>query len=191
MFSRMIVAAMLTWFASLSHAETRYGLGVSTGNFSVEDPDGGAETVSETVLFGVMTLPVNRNYPLWRYWFEVGYRSFELEPSQTEVGQKVDSIKLDAQFQRGFNVSTHFRPWVGVGVGVDLSDYADRHTVDQDGYLKDHFSDRSETGIHGLLNAGIASRQFDAGFVLGASLTYEVPFGDTVESSTLNVFFLY
>lgn len=188
---RMTMVAAIAAMSTCAFADTLYGLGASTGTYSVEDPEGTTDSDSTTALFGVITLPVDRNYPLWRYWFELNHRSFELEASQTNIAQKVTSTNFNAIVQRGFNISPQIRPWIGVGLGAGLNDYEDRYTIDQDGYLKDLYDNRSETDITGLLNIGIATRKLDAGISLGAAFTYEIPLTDGIEGTTFNVFIMF
>jgi hypothetical protein len=154
MIRNVAVALLCALATTTSYAETRFGIGVTQGNYSVEDPDGETDSTTETSVFGVMTMPFNRNLPEWRYWFELGHQSFDLDASQTNVGQSVTSTSFEAVIQRGLKISTGFRPWLGAGFGAGLNDYTDRYTIDQDGYLKEHFEDRSETNIYGILNAG-------------------------------------
>lgn len=184
---------LLTLFVTSfpAYSEVHFGIGASTGTYSVEDPKGATDSDNTTSVFGVLTMPVDRNYPLWRYWFELNHRSFEVDASQTKIGQKVKSTNINAMIQRGFNVSTQLRPWFGFGVGAGLNDYEDRYTIDQDGYLKDLYDDRSATDITGLLNVGLATRKLDAGFSLGTSLTYEIPLTDGIKGTTLNVFIMF
>lgn len=191
MKARMIVAATALTVAATATADVRFGLGASTGTYSVEDPKGPTDEDSATSIFGAITMPINRNYPLWRYWFELNHRSFELEPSESNIAQKVSSTNFNTIFQRGFNVSSQIRPWLGVGFGAGLNDYEDRYTIDADGYLKDLYENRSETDITGLLTMGLATRKLDAGISLGASFTYEIPLTDGIEGTTFNVFIMF
>lgn len=190
MLKRILFVALASASVQV-HSEVHFGIGASTGTYSVEDPKGSTDSDSTSSIFGVLTMPVDRNYPLWRYWFELNHRSFELEASQTDIGQKVSSTNINAIVQRGFDVSTQLRPWIGFGLGAGLNDYEDRYTIDQDGYLKDLYDNRSETDFTGLLNVGLATRKLDAGMALGASLTYEVPLTDGIEGTTLNVFIMF
>ena len=190
MLKRMFFALLAT-VPAIVHADTHFALGASTGTYSVEDPEGPTDEDSTTAIFGVLTMEVDRNYPLWRYWFELNHRSFELEASQTNVAQKVSSTNFNAIVQRGFNVSSQVRPWIGAGLGVGLNDYEDRYIIDQDGYLKDLYDNRSETDMTGLLNVGIATRKLDAGISLGAALTYEIPLTDGIEGTTFSVFIMF
>lgn len=186
-----ITVVSLALLSASAYAETHFGLGAATGTYSVEDPEGPTDEDSTTSVFGVLTMEVDRNYPLWRYWFELNHRSFELEASQTNVAQKVSSTNFNTILQRGFNVSSQVRPWIGAGLGVGLNDYEDRYTIDQDGYLKELYDNRSETDATGLLNVGIATRKLDAGISLGASFTYEIPLTDGIEGTTFNVFIMF
>lgn len=183
--------AALAAMSTCAFSDTLFGVGVATGSYSVDDPKGPTDKDSTTSVFGAMAMPINRNYPLWRYWFELNHRSFELEASPSNIGQKVSSTNINAMVQRGFNVSTQLRPWIGIGLGAGLNDYEDRYTIDQDGYLKDLYENRSATDITGLLNVGIATRKLEAGFSLGTSLTYEIPLTDGIEGTALNVFIMF
>lgn len=190
MFLRVIFAVLL--FASCAvQADTKYGAGLIKGSYSVEDPDGSTDSASETAVVGIMAMPMNRNFPAWRYWFQLGHNSFDLDAGVNEVGQDVTTTSLEAQIHRGFNVSSEFKPWLGVGLGVSLSDYEGRFTIDSDGFLADTYEDRSETNMFLVLNTGAASKKLDGGFHIGVSLSQKVPFDDGVEATELNLFFLF
>jgi len=191
MVVRSLLVALLLVVSPLSNAETRFGVGVTQGNYSVEDPDGSADSTTEASIFGVVTMPMSRNWPDYRYWFQVEHKSFELDASTSEVGQDVTSTSLSAIIQRSFSVSSDFRPWLGLGAGAGINDYDGRHTIDEDGFLKDRFDDRSNTSMYLILNAGISFRKLDNGVFIGTSINYERPIDDGIESTNLNVFLLY
>jgi len=191
MVVRSLLVALLLVVSPLSNAETRFGVGVTQGNYSVEDPDGSADSTTEASIFGVVTMPMSRNWPDYRYWFQVAHKSFELDASTSEVGQEVTSTSLSAIIQRSFSISSDFRPWLGLGAGAGINDYEGRHTIDEDGFLKDRFDDRSNTSMYLILNAGISFRKLDNGVFIGTSINYERPIDDGIESTNLNVFLLY
>ena len=186
-----IVLGFLLLAGSTSAADTKFGAGIVKGNYSVEDPDGSTDSASETAVVGVMTLPVNRNFPSWRYWFQLGHNSFSLDSGGSDVGQDVTSTSLEAHIHRGFNVSSEFKPWLGLGMGASLSDFENRHSVDEDGFLDETFEDRSETNMFLVLNGGAASTKLEGGFHIGAALSHKVPLDDGIEATELNLFFLF
>ncbi len=190
MLLRMMVLALALLSQSV-YAQSRFGLGVVTGSYSVDDPKGSTDSANETSLFGVMTIPVNRNFPDWRYWFGLNYNAFELEPSTQDVGQEVTSVSIETILQKGFNVSSEIKPYAGLGVGVGANDFTKRHTIDSDGYLAERYEDRSETSFYLIANLGVATRKLDSGFFIGTSLSYKTPLEDGIEATELNLFFLY
>lgn len=188
---RMLVALFLGVVSISAQAEMKFGAGFVAGDYTVQDPEGDTDSADETGVVGIITLPVNRNYPSWRYWFQLGHNSFEYEARTDQVGQEVTYTSLEGQIHLGFNVAREFKPWIGAGLGASLADYEGRHTIDEDGYLADSFEDRSETNTFLLLNAGLASTKLDAGFHVGLAATHKIPFDDGIEATELNLFFLF
>ena len=188
---RVVVVLVTLFLSSISLAETRFGAAAVMGNYTVEDPDGNAGDSSESSVVGIMTMPINRNFPGWRYWFQLGHNSFELDAATDEIGQDVTSTSVEGIIQKGFNVSSDFKPWLGAGVGAAMSDFNDRFTVDSDGFLAERFEDRSSNSAYLILNTGISSRELSKGFYVGVSLSYKKPLNDGIEATELNLFFLY
>lgn len=188
---KVVVVLVTLVLSTVSLAETRFGAAAVMGNYSVDDPDGNAGDSSESSVVGIMTMPINRNFPAWRYWFQLGHSSFELDASTDEIAQSVTSTSLEGIIQKGFNVSSEFKPWLGAGVGAAMSDFNDRFTIDSDGFLAERFEDRSSNSAYLILNTGVSSRKLSKGFYVGASLSYKKPLNDGIEATELNLFFLY
>jgi len=188
---KYLIAVTLMFFISVSVAETKYGAGISYGSYSVDDPDGTSARNSELALSGIMTMPINRNYAAWRYWFEIVHNEFTLEPSKTNVGQTVNSTTFEAIAQFGFNVSPYYRPWVGMGIGVGLNDYSDRITVTSDGFADRVLENRSGTSLFIIFNSGISLRKTKAGLIYGTAFNHKLALDNGIQASTLDLFFLY
>ena len=190
----LVCALLLTTITSVVHAssyqKTRFGASVNFGNLSVEDPNGESESKSELFISGIMTLPMDRNYPEWRYWFDATYKSFELAPSISNIGQQVSSFSISAVAQRGLNVSSEFRPWLGIGLNLSLDDYENRFLVARDGFISERFSNRSETNLGIVFNVGISLYPLKNGLYFGSSFSVFSPFENGINSTQLNIFFL-
>ena len=187
----VLLFSVLIILSQVVSAETHYGGGVSYGPSTVKDPNKSTGNTNDLSISGIMTMPINRNYSAWRYWFEVGYNSFELDATNMEIGQRVTSASFTSIAQYGFSVSPDYRPWIGLGVGVGLNDFVDRLTLDEDGFIDEEFKDRSVTSLFIVFNSGASLRKTQAGLVFGVSFSHKVPLDDGIESSTLDFFFLY
>ncbi|MBL4866745.1 MAG: hypothetical protein JKY67_10265 [Pseudomonadales bacterium] len=190
----LLLVLPIILFTSVSNAysyqNSRYGASVNFGNLSVSDPSGSTESKSKLFINGIMTLPMNRNYPNWRYWFDVSYTSFDLEPSITNLGQQVSSFSITSIAQKGFNVSSEFRPWIGLGLSLSLNDFENRFNIDRDGYIADHFSNRSETNLGAVFNVGLSLYPLKNGVFVGSNFSVFSPFDDGIELTKLSIFFL-
>ncbi|MDH5327715.1 MAG: porin family protein [Gammaproteobacteria bacterium] len=164
---------------------TRFGVGVSAANFTVNDPDGSTGDTSLGYLSGLMVTPLSRNHPYIRVFSELSYRRFTLEPGVNTVGQQVTSLSLSGIAQHAFNVSQTYRPWVGLGFQAGLNDYKNRHTVDGGGFLDQQYADRSQTSFNILLNAGLSFKH------VAFNITYHSPLDDGIEGVQLQMFYLF
>ena len=160
-----------------------WALYVKAGGYTVEDPDGETEDVSKFLPGAKVTYPViNRNS---RVAVGFDWIDFELDTDGAEVAQKVSGYRLFGAYEREFPFSRNVKFWGGVGLTLDDVTYKDRYTVDSDGYLVDHFEDRSEA------NAGstfYVNALFGRGaFVPGLGIFADIPFGDSVKAIGVNL----
>tara|TARA_Y100000031_G_C8211835_1_gene381382 strand:- start:46 stop:480 length:435 start_codon:yes stop_codon:yes gene_type:complete len=140
---------------SMAQTKTVWGLGASYGSLSVDDPKGNTGSDSLFYISGFLSRAVNRNHPSWRYFFELNYRSFELAPSATEIGQDVSSFALSGTLQKGFDVSDAlFQVWLGAGASIELNEFENRQKTNASGKLATKYANRSETNYGLLLNTG-------------------------------------
>jgi len=172
-------------------SSTRYGVGGNFARFSVNDPDGSTDTATAVYLSGIMTTPLNRNNASMRVWYELNYRAFTLDPSETELGQKVKSFSLSATAQKAWGASSVGAYWAGLGGELGFDDYQNRHTVDSVGFLKKKYDDRTQTGIGLLLNAGMNLKKTQSGYFPGINVNYHIPFGDGIKGVGITVFLLW
>lgn len=164
---------------------TRFGVGVSAANFTVNDPDGSTGDASVGYLSGLMVTPLSRNHPYIRLYTELSYRRFTLDAGVNTVGQKVTSLSLGGIAQHAFNVSPNYRPWIGLGLQAGLNDYKNRHTVDSGGFLDQQYADRSQTSFNILLNAGLSFKH------VAFNITYHSPLDDGIEGVQVQMFYLF
>lgn len=160
-----------------------WSLYVKAGSYSVEDPDGGTEDVNKFLPGAKLTYPViNRNS---RAAIGFDWIDFELETDGEEVAQKVAGYRLYGAYEYQFPFTRNVKFWGGAGLTLDDVEYKDRFTVDSDGYLLDHFEDRSEA------NAGATfyvNALFGRGsFVPGLGIFIDIPFGDGVKAVGANI----
>lgn len=172
----------------------KYGITGSFANLSVDDPNGSTDTTSATYLSGVYTMPINRNDPSLRYWFELKYRSFELDSStssSTQVGQDVTSLSLSATAQKAWAAQSIGAYWVGLGAELGLDDFENRHTVDSGGFLAQSFPDRSASNLGLIINSGFNLKKTQDGYFIGMNVNYHIPIDDGIDGFSVNAFVLW
>ncbi len=140
----------------------------------------------------MMTLPFNKNNKNIRWWLEGHYRSFDVPSSETLVGQEYSALGLNGLIQYSFNVSNLVRPWVGVGGGVNFSNYKNRKFTDSEGFtIGQEAPNRDETNLDFLLNLGLSLRKTDAGIFYGVNLVHHITLDNGVDGTRLTIFALF
>ena len=183
--------------SAVGKGKTRYGLGLNVASLSVDDPEGdntgSGSTESEVVTYfsGIMTTPINRNNQTLRLWYELKYRRFSLEPTTVAVGQDVRSLSVSVTAQTAWSTQNIGAYWVGVGGELGFDEFTNRTTVDQDGFLAQSFSDRKETNIGLLLNAGLNSRKTKGGYFVGLNVNSHVSLTDGIDGVSMTAFVLW
>ncbi len=61
----------------------------------------------------------------------------------TEIGQSLEGVRIDFNYQWHLRLSKRFRPWIGVGVFTGNYDAESRHLVDSEGFLIQRLDDKS------------------------------------------------
>jgi hypothetical protein len=77
----------------------------------------------------------------------------KLDASTTDIGQTVKNTGLQVSYQTLFRLSTAFKPWVGLGLGISNTSYTNRYIVDSSGYLAGTYQNREETNTNVVVNA--------------------------------------
>jgi len=169
----------------------KYGIAGNLANLSVEDPNGDTDSTNTSYLSGFVLTPLNRNQPSVRLWYELSYRSFDLDPSTTNIGQEVSSLSLSATIQKGWSSKMVDAYWVGIGGELNLDDYSKRLTVDSDGFINQQFNDRNETILGVLLNAGFNLPKTSGGYVYGFNFNYRMPIDDGINGISASFFVMW
>lgn len=155
-----------------------WSLYVKAGSYSVEDPDGETEDVSEFLPGAKLTYPVisrNSRIAVGGDWID-----FELETDGDEVAQKVSGYRLYGAYEYQVPFTRNSKLWAGAGLSLNDVSYEDRYTVDQDGYLKELYENRSEASMGSTFYLNLL---FGRGsFVPGIGIFADVPFGDGVKA---------
>ena len=160
-----------------------WALYVKAGSYSVEDPDGSTEDVNKFLPGAKLTYPVVNRSSRVAVGFD--WLDFELDTDGKEVAQKVSGYRLYGAYEYEFPVARNVRIWGGIGLTLNDVTYEDRYTVDSDGYLADHYEDRSESSagstlyVNALFGRGV--------FVPGVGIFADVPFGDSVKAIGVNL----
>lgn len=157
-------------------------------NLSVDDPDGSTDaTDTFSALSAIAMLPFGRDD---RWIVNVTKYDFTLDASQVDIGQDVQSIAIAGFYQRRLRLSRYFKPWIGVGPQIELSDKTARHTVDADGFLAQTFSDQD--GVAYTLGV-VASHEWPLSDQLefGINATYLFSIRDAIEGGSLGALVLY
>ncbi len=168
-----------------STARIGYAAGVS--RMTIDDPDGATKMAVEVQPFTLIhTDWLTRGL---RYWVE-GYRArATLDASDSDIGQEVNRTGLRLALQH--NVRWGERSvWLGVGIDAARRRYTNRYTIDDDGFLKDPYPDRSATAVgvsaHVMSEWALASH-----WDLSTKLEQTVPLSDGVVETSLAVGLLY
>lgn len=188
--NKWIVALLL--MASINTAtadeEIRYGWQGSYINFTIDDPDGSADSESEfNVMSVVMDYTLSRTS---RILANLNLYEFDLDASTTKIGQHIETTSISSYYLHRFRWSRTFKPWLGLGLVVNMDDIDKRHRVDSDGFLVERFDDREETSIALGLIGALEFEIFD-NWKTELFTEYQVPTSDTLEGLKIgfNIYF--
>lgn len=187
MFLLIMVFSSQGYALDLDPENIRFGAGISTGTFGVEDPDGETDDASGTFVSLITTYTISND---WRLWAELDYKSLDLSYSQPYIGQKISSVGLEVIGQKGLNVSDDFKLYMGAGLGLSSNKFSNRATQDDAGFEDQAFPDRSGVDPSLLLNGGFTFAGPDDS-LLGIGCTYQQPLSDSVKGIKVTIYALF
>lgn len=187
--SRYALAIIILLFPVVANAKYLYGVSANIGEFTINDPDGDTGTASVPYIGLHFITPVSQNYSKWRLFYSFYYRDFELSPTTEQIGQSVSSISFSTSIQKAFDVSEYYRPFVGVGVSVNVDRFTQRQISDDEGFLLKNYDDRDATNVGLLFNAGLNLKKFGKGYYFGFDADYHLSLGSGIDGLSANVFF--
>lgn len=181
--SRLFIALSLLFFVLPSHALEEWHIGwlptITSPDFT--DPDGPVQQENTTTWQSiVVTKDLERDA---RFVIQGFMQDWQLNATNTELGQKVERSGGFISYQGFFRVTRSWKPWFGVGVGYIQESYRTRYTVLPSGYLQRAYPDRDETGPALILNATVAEWDFVGPTTIAIHLQYERPFRDHMVSA--------
>ncbi len=187
---KIISLILLSYLVTTGYAkdEIRYGWSPSFVALSIDDPDGNTNSSSELQLLGgTVIYPLSRST---RTLVSLSLYDFELDAGVNKIGQGVESLSIAGSYQWKFKMSRKFKPWLGVGLNINMDELTNRHTIDQDGYLAQTYTDREETSIG--INLG-ASHEWDIsdGILMGLNIEYLIPLGESLEGFKIGMSLYY
>lgn len=167
-------------------AEFGYLFGV--GALSLDDPDGPSAT--EFILQPFALVYTRRLRGNWRHWQELYFQQATFDASADNVGQDVTRFGARVSMQKYLTIGTGHLPRIGAGLDVSRTRYANRHTIDVDGFLARQFPDRSEIDISALVNLS-SEWTWSERRSVHARLEYLAPIGGDLASLSASVALLF
>lgn len=176
---RLLTALLLISLSSFTIAEgLHYGVFVEGGSATINDPDG--DTGSKSLVTPGIEFGFDLSGRGKRITSGFKFISTEFDAGVDEIGQEVSGYGLFAAYEHRLVLSKTFKPWFGIGAGVNSLTYETRFTVDEDGFLQDVFEDREATEAALLLHI---DNQFSLGetLKLGVAPFVEIPLSDGLQ----------
>lgn len=166
---------------------SRVGYSLSVNRIHVNDPEG-----STSAVYAIQ--PVKFIYTDWwkkgnRYWLELYYQQANLAASVNHIGLQFSQSGLNYFIQKNYLLNEVFRPWIGIGVGASVARYQKRHSVDDEGYLLNTFSDRQQYLLDILLSVD-NEWQVTKTSTIGGQFFQRIPVNGGITESMLSVYYL-
>ncbi|NOZ51830.1 MAG: hypothetical protein GXP08_01615 [Gammaproteobacteria bacterium] len=133
-------------------ATPHIGYAAGIANVNVGDPDSSTKRVWIFQPFKLIyTDKITSGFP-YRYWTELYYQEVSLDASVTDIGQFIKQYGIRVSMQRKMWRTSGWNTWFGAGFDIAQTNYADRHLIDNDGFLTTRFEDREEGEFGVLIN---------------------------------------
>jgi len=189
---KVLLVLMVLGFSSPSMAGNEGNSVAYYGSFSflsVSDPDGSTEPASMLSPFHLAWhSQIDRDA---RYSVEATFASFKLDASPSNIGQEIKEIDFLYSYQKKFNLTKSFKPYLGIGASFSQFEATARYNVDAAGFLTTTYADRKESIFYAVFSAEIEyewDETFDYGFRLQHRLSVS---GDGVNETSLGLAVIY
>ncbi len=130
----------------------RCGLSVSMLNINKIHYDHSAVNSSSAMQYGLFfTTPIDINSNRWRWFFGFNYLTGDMDNSQNSLTQSVTSYELRFAPQYALATWGGLTPYVGAGMSLAYTQYADRYRV----YDTTDLDDINQVEFRGLASLGV------------------------------------
>jgi len=166
----------------------RFGYALSVAYLSVDDSDG--DTEGEWEVLPLNFIYTNQWLGGFRYWVEGFYQETTLDASTNDVGQDVERYGLRLALQHRATMIEAIQLFGGIGLVLSKDDFTKRHTVDNDGFLKQSYSDQTDNNV-GFQVDVMSEWEINRRWDIAARALYEVPITNGVEEFSVSLVLLY
>jgi hypothetical protein len=172
----------------MPQSTAKIGYAAGAVHLSVDDSKG--DTSDDWAI-----LPITLIYTDWlmrdiRFWTDFYYYETDLDASTRNVGQNVERYGLRLSLQKSLRVSPLWAPWFGIGLDVSQTQYSDRHTVDEEGFLLERYADRDETAVSLIVNV-LSEWSLTKKWSAGVKLEQAIPINADITDSRAYAVVLY
>ena len=170
------------------YADVQYGISPSLTFFKVKDPVADSRSAFELqpLNFSIV-YSLGRNT---RIWTELSQIKFESKAGIDQPSQDVQALVFGVAYQKRFKFSPNFKPWLSAGVYSSQSEYGERFTIDEDGFLAETFPERDETETN-LKFSFILEYKLSKSYDLNLGFSYQDSLNDGLSGFSLDFGFLY
>lgn len=167
-----------------------FGIEAGGSQIAFEDfeGEGDASTLTQVnALNAVLYAYIERDIRLKNL---LGYRTLDIDSTETRLGQEGSLWTASVQYQGRFEFGRLAYFWAGLGLGMGLYDFRDRHKVDQDGFLSTAYKDLTGNTVSGLASI---NREFAiaSSWLVGIGAQYEYHFNGRLSETSINLSLLY
>ena len=171
-------------------AEEQHGFGFQPSLLvlTLDDPAGETDSLETLVPLSLFySLGSGRDL---RYLAEATYVEGQVDAAVDRVGEGVTSSIIGISIQRRFRIARNWKPWLGGGVSYFNNRFENRHTIDSEGFLAEHYGNRSEDAFSATLTAA-SYWDVHESFDLGVHLVADLPYGSELRRVGVGVAVLF
>lgn len=183
-FTSNIQAAAL----GLPEFTAKFGFGTKISQVYVNDSQGHTAKVfapQSTSIYVTDTLTKNSHYLAEAY-----IASYAFKAEGLRVGEIANQNGMRFSVQTNVRMNKYIAPWLGLGGDISYINFRKRHTIDDEGYLLDQYSDKSIPAVGFLVNV-MEKWSVNPSFDIAAKLEYSVPITQTVNGLSGSIIFLF